>query len=53
MERNEIRSSLKNMSHHELVELCLQLLTAQMEAAASLCTKLAELGGKNEKTQTS
>lgn len=53
MERSEIRSSLKEMSHHDLVELCLQLLTEQMEAAASLCTKLSELGGKHEETQTS
>lgn len=47
MERNEIRSSLKQMTKEELIELCLQLLTEQMELAASLCTKLSELGGKN------
>jgi ribosomal protein L29 len=46
MDRQEVRKELKEMSKEDLVELCLQLLIEQMEAAARLCTKLAELGGK-------
>jgi hypothetical protein len=46
MEQSEIRKALKEMTKEELVELCLQLIMEQMEAAASLCSKLSELGGK-------
>jgi hypothetical protein len=39
----EIKKYLSSLSKKELLELCLQLIEEQLQAAAKICTKLSEM----------